>query len=118
MDYVRSFIVGGIICLIAQILMDRTKLMTGRIMVIFVVSGAILTGLGLYQPLVDYAGGGATVPIVGFGYSLTKGVMEEVDQVGLMGVLSGGLKASAAGIAAAIAFSYLAALVSSPKTKG
>ena len=90
----------------------------GRIMVIFVVVGAILTGLGLYQPLVDYAGGGATVPIVGFGYALTKGVMEEVDQVGLMGVLSGGLKASAAGIAAAIAFSYLAALVSSPKSKG
>ncbi len=118
MDYIRSFIVGGIICVIAQILMDRTKLMTGRIMVIFVVSGAILTGLGLYQPLVDFAGGGATVPIVGFGYSLAKGVMEEVDQAGLLGVLSGGLKASAAGIAAAITFSYLAALVSSPKAKG
>lgn len=118
MDYIKSFIVGGLICVIAQILMDRTKLMTGRIMVIFVVSGAILTGLGLYQPLVDFAGGGATVPIVGFGYSLAKGVMEEVDQAGLIGVLSGGLKASSAGIAAAIAFSYLAALVSSPKAKG
>lgn len=118
MDYLRSFVVGGLICVIAQILMDRTKLMTGRIMVIFVVSGALLTGLGLYQPLVDYAGGGATVPIVGFGYSLAKGVMEEVDQAGLMGVLSGGLKATASGIAAAIGFSYLAALVSSPKTKG
>lgn len=118
MEYLRCFIVGGIICVIAQILMDRTKLMTGRIMVLFVVAGAILTGLGLYQPLVDYAGGGATVPIIGFGYSLTKGVMKEVDQAGLIGVLSGGLKASAAGIAAAIAFSYLAALVSSPKAKG
>ena len=118
MEYLKAFIVGGIICVIAQILMDRTKLMTGRIMVIFVVAGAILTGLGLYQPLVDYAGGGATVPIVGFGYSLTKGVMKEVDQAGLLGVLSGGLKSSAAGIAAAIAFSYLAALVSSPKSKG
>lgn len=118
MMYLRSFIVGGLICVIAQILMDRTKLMTGRIMVIFVVSGVILTGLGLYQPLVDYAGGGATVPIVGFGYSLAKGVMEEVDQSGLMGVLSGGLKATASGIAAAIVFSYLAALVSSPEAKG
>lgn len=118
MEYLRTFIVGGIICVIAQILMDRTKLMTGRIMVIFVVAGAILTGLGLYQPLVDYAGGGATVPIVGFGYSLTKGVMEEVDKVGLLGALTGGLKASAAGIAAAIAFGYLAALISSPKAKG
>lgn len=117
MAYVQSFVVGGLICVIAQILMDRTKLMTGRIMVIFVVAGAILTGLGVYQPLVDFAGSGATVPIVGFGYSLAKGVMEEVDQVGLMGVLSGGLKASSAGIAAAIGFSYLAALVSSPKAK-
>ncbi|HHX59826.1 MAG TPA: stage V sporulation protein AE [Epulopiscium sp.] len=118
MEYVRSFVVGGLICVIAQILMDRTKLMTGRIMVIFVVVGSILTGLGLYEPLVNYAGGGATVPIVGFGYSLTKGVMQEVDQAGIMGVLSGGLKASASGIAAAVAFSYLAALVSSPKSKG
>ncbi len=118
MEYVRSFVVGGLICVIAQILMDRTKLLTGRIMVIYVVAGVILTGLGLYQPLVDYAGGGATVPIVGFGYSLAKGVMEEVDKAGLMGVLSGGLKATASGIAAAIAFSYLAALVSSPKAKG
>lgn len=118
MEYVRSFVVGGLICVIAQILMDRTKLMTGRIMVIFVVAGALLTGLGIYQPIVDYAGSGATVPIVGFGYSLTKGVMQEVDQAGLMGVLSGGLKATASGIAAAIAFSYLAALVSSPKAKG
>ncbi|NLI89648.1 MAG: stage V sporulation protein AE [Epulopiscium sp.] len=117
MDYVRAFIVGGLICVIAQILMDRTKLMTGRIMVIFVVSGVVLTGLGLYQPLVDYGGSGATVPIIGFGYSLAKGVMEEVDKAGLMGVLSGGLKASSAGIAAAIAFSYLASLVSSPKSK-
>ncbi len=117
MIYLRSFIVGGLICVIAQILMDRTKLMVGRIMVIFVVAGVILTGLGLYQPLVDYAGGGATVPIVGFGYSLAKGVMEEVDKSGLMGVLSGGLKATASGIAAAITFSYLAALVSSPKAK-
>ena len=118
MEYLRSFIVGGLICVIAQILMDRTKLLVGRIMVIFVVSGVILTGLGLYQPLVDFAGGGATVPIVGFGYSLAKGVMQEVDQAGLMGVLSGGLKATAGGIAAAISFSYLAALVSSPKAKG
>lgn len=118
MEYVRAFIVGGLICVIGQILMDRTKLMTGRIMVLFVVGGAILTGLGIYQPLVDYAGGGATVPIIGFGYSLTKGVMEEVDKAGLLGAFSGGLKASAAGIAAAIAFSYLAALVSSSKSKG
>lgn len=118
MMYIRSFIIGGLICVIGQILMDRTKLMVGRIMVLFVVTGVILTGLGLYQPLVDYAGSGATVPIVGFGYSLAKGVIEEVDQVGLMGVLSGGLKASAAGISAAIAFSYLAALVASPKAKG
>lgn len=118
MEYIRCFIVGGIICTLGQILMDRTKLMTGRIMVIFVVAGGVLTALGLYEPLVKYAGGGATVPISGFGYAMTKGVISEVNKSGIIGVLSGGLKSSAAGIAAAIMFSYIAALVSNPKMGG
>jgi stage V sporulation protein AE len=97
--------------------MDRTKLMNGRIMVIFLIAGAVLTALGLYEPFVKFAGAGATVPIVGFGYALAKGAMEEVREVGILGALTGGLKATAAGITVAIVFGYLAALVSHPTTK-
>ena len=95
MDYVRAFIVGGLICVIGQILIDKTKLMSGRILVIFVIAGCILGGLGIYEALADFGGAGATVPLTGFGYNLAKGVMKEVDNNGLIGVLTGGLKASA-----------------------
>lgn len=117
MEYIKAFVVGGLICVIGQILMDRTKLMTARIMVLFLVSGAVLTALGLYQPIVEFAGAGATVPIVGFGYALAKGAIEEVAREGAIGILTGGLKATAAGITAAITFGYVAALVSNPKSK-
>ena len=117
MDYIKAFIVGGIICVIGQILIDRTKLMSGRILVIFVTLGAILHGMGLYEPLVKFGGAGATVPLPGFGYSLAKGAIEEVQKVGLRGAFIGGLKATAAGITAAIVFGYLAALIFEPKAK-
>jgi stage V sporulation protein AE len=117
MDLIKAFVVGGLFCVIGQVLMDRTKLMTGRIMVIFVVTGAVLTALGLYQPIVDFAGAGATVPIIGFGYALAKGAIEEVAKEGLMGAVMGGLKATAAGITVAITFGYIAALLANPKSK-
>lgn len=117
MDLIKAFVVGGLFCVVGQILIDRTKLMTGRIMVIFLVAGAVLTALGLYQPIVDFAGAGATVPIIGFGYALAKGAIEEVAKEGLIGAMTGGLKATAAGITAAISFGYLAALFSNPKSK-
>lgn len=117
MEYVKAFITGGIICVIAQILMDRTKLLPARIVVIYVAAGTLLTGLGLYKYIVDFGGAGATVPLSGFGYSLGKGVMEEVDTKGLMGVITGGLKATATGITAAILFGYLAAVIFNPKPK-
>jgi stage V sporulation protein AE len=116
-DFVKAFFIGGAICVVGQILMDRTKLMNGRIMVIFLIAGAVLTALGLYEPFVKFAGAGATVPIVGFGYALAKGAMEEVREVGILGALTGGLKATAAGITVAIVFGYLAALISHPTTK-
>lgn len=117
MDYLKAFIVGGIICVIGQILIDKTKLTSARILVLFVVLGCFLGGLGLYEPLVDFAGAGATVPLPGFGYALSKGVMEEIDNVGILGILTGGLKSAAAGISAAIVFAFLAALVFNPKEK-
>lgn len=117
MQYIKVFVGGGLICVVGQILLDRTKLTTGRIMVLFVVSGAVLTALGVYQPLVDFAGSGATVPIIGFGYALAKGAIEETRASGFMGAFVGGLKATAAGITAAIVFGYLAALLSKPKSK-
>ena len=107
----------GIICIIGQILIDKTKLTPARILVIFVTSGAILGGLGVYQYLVDFAGAGATVPLTGFGYNLVKGAIESVQQMGLVGAFVGGVKAAAGGIAAAIFFGYLAALISKPKMK-
>ncbi|MBU3811554.1 MAG: stage V sporulation protein AE [Candidatus Niameybacter stercoravium] len=116
-DLIKAFVVGGLLCVIGQILMDRTKLMTARIMVVFLVAGAILTALGIYEPFVDWAGSGATVPIIGFGYALAKGAMDEVAKEGYMGIFTGGLKATAAGITAAIVFGYFAALLSNPKSK-
>ncbi len=117
MDYIKAFIVGGLICVIGQILIDKTKLMPGRILVLFVVSGCILGGLGLYEPLVKFAGAGATVPLPGFGYALAKGVMREVDEIGIYGAFSGGLKATAAGITAAILFALCTCLVFDSKEK-
>jgi len=112
-----AFIVGGTICLIGQILIDKTKLTPARILVIYVTAGTILGGLGIYQYLVDFAGSGATVPLTGFGYNLAKGAKEAVDQYGFIGAFIGGTKAAAGGIAAAIFFGYIASLISKPKMK-
>ncbi len=117
MEYVKCFVVGGLICVIGQIILDRTKLTTGQIMVLFLLAGAFLTAIGVYKPIVEFAGAGATVPISGFGYSLAKGAMDEVGGNGLMGAFSGGIRNTAAGITAAIVFGYLAALSSNPKSK-
>ena len=114
---IKAFIVGGLICVIGQILIDKTKLTPARILVIFVTAGAVLGGLGIYQYLVDFAGTGATVPLTGFGYNLAKGAKEAVDQYGFVGAFIGGTKASAGGIAAAIFFGYIASLISKPKMK-
>ena len=111
----KCFLVGGIICIIGQILIDKTKLTPARILVIFVTTGAILGGLGIYQYLVDFAGAGATVPLTGFGYNLAKGAIEAVKETGLVGAFTGGVKAAAGGIAAAIFFGYIASLISKPK---
>ena len=114
---IRCFIVGGLICVIGQILIDKTKLTPARILVLFVTTGVILGGLGVYKYLVDFAGSGATVPLTGFGYNLAKGTMKAINENGLIGVFTGGLKASAGGIAAAVFFGYIASLVSKPKIK-
>lgn len=117
MDYLYAFLVGGIICAIGQVLIDKTKLTPARILVIFVVAGVILTSIGLYQKLVDFGGAGATIPLTGFGYSLAKGVMKEVDKIGLLGAFTGGFKATAAGLAAAVFFGFIMAIIFSPKPK-
>ncbi len=117
MDYINAFWVGGLICALVQILLDRTKLMPGRIMVLLVCAGAVLGALQIYQPLQDYAGAGASVPLTGFGNLLWKGVKEAVDKEGFIGIFLGGFKASAAGISGALIFGYLAALAFSPKMK-
>lgn len=116
--YVRAFITGGIICAIAQILIDRTKLTSARILVFYVTLGTILAGLGIYQYVVDYGGAGATVPLTGFGYSLAKGAIKEVDKHGFLGAFTGGIKATSGGISAAIFFGYLASVIFKPKAKG
>lgn len=115
--YLNAFIVGGVICAAGQILIDRTKLTPAKILVLFVTSGAILTALGVYQKLVDIGGAGATVPLTGFGYTLAKGAFKDVDQLGLLGAFTGGIKATAAGITAAIFFGYLVSVVFRPKAK-
>ena len=114
---IRCFIVGGLICVIGQILIDKTKLTPARILVTFVTLGTILGGLGIYKYLVDFAGCGATVPLLGFGNNLAKGAIEAVRQDGILGAFTGGLKASAGGIAAAVFFGYIASLISKPKMK-
>lgn len=113
----KCFVVGGIICIIGQILIDKTKLTPARILVLYVTIGAILGGLGIYQYLIDFAGAGATVPLTGFGANLAKGAIQEVQNSGLLGAFIGGVKASAGGIAAAVFFGYLASLIAKPKIK-
>ena len=108
-EYVKAFLVGGLLCVIGQILIDRTKLTPARILTTYVVAGVILGGIGIYRPLVDWAGSGATVPLTGFGYTLAKGVKEAVAEKGLLGALTGGITNTAAGITAAIFFGVLAA---------
>ena len=117
MEYLNAFLCGGLLCLLGQILIDKTSLTPARILVCYVVAGVILGGLGLYQPLADWAGAGATVPLTGFGYNLSKGVREAVAEDGLLGALTGGLKAAAGGVTAAMVFGFLAALIFDPKDK-
>ncbi len=116
MDYLKAFLIGGLICAIVQIFIDKTKLLPGRIMVGIVVSGCILGALGIYQPFIDWAGAGASIPLFGFGNTLFKGVKEAVDNNGLLGLFMGGFKASAVGISAALIFSYIASWVFNPKS--
>lgn len=117
MEYIRAFIVGGIICVIGQLLMDGTKLTPAHILVIFVSAGVVLTAIGIYEPIVKFGGAGATVPLPGFGYSLGKGVIEAVKKDGLIGAFTGGVQATAGGVAAAIFFGYIMALIFDPKSK-
>lgn len=117
MDYVWAFVIGGLFCAVGQVLIDYTKLTPARILVSYVVAGVILGALGLYKPLVDFAGAGASVPLTGFGNVLVEGVKQAVDEKGLLGVLTGGLTGAAAGITAAILFGLLSALIFRPKEK-
>lgn len=117
MDYVNAFIIGGTICALVQILLDRTKLMPGRIMVLLVCSGAVLGALTLYEPFLKFAGAGASVPLLGFGNLLWDGVKEAVDKHGFIGIFMGGFKASAVGVSAALIFGYLASLIFNPRMK-
>ena len=117
MDYLKAFLIGGILCLIGQILIDKTKLTPARILVSYVVAGVILGAIGVYKPLVEFAGAGATVPLTGFGYNLAKGVREAIDEKGFLGVLTGGIKATAGGITAAITAGLLASLIFKAKDK-
>ena len=114
---IKAFVIGGLFCVIGQILIDKTKLTSARILVAFVTVGAILGGLGIYKYIVDFAGSGATVPLTGFGYALSKGAIEGVKESGLIGAFTGGVKATSGGIAAAVFFGYLASLISKPKIK-
>lgn len=117
MDYINAFWVGGLICALIQILLDRTKMMPGRVMVLLVCSGAVLGFLNLYEPLLNYAQAGASVPLLGFGNLLFQGVKEAVQKDGFLGVFMGGFTASAVGISAALLFGYLASLIFDPKMK-
>ncbi len=117
MDYINAFWVGGLICALVQILLEKTTLLPGRVMVILVSLGAVLGAVGLYEPLLEYAGAGASVPLLGFGNTLWKGVKEAVDQEGVLGLFLGGFQASAAGICAALVFSYAASWIFEPKMK-
>ncbi|NMB08771.1 MAG: stage V sporulation protein AE [Tissierellia bacterium] len=117
MEYLKAFLVGGLICIIGQIILDVTKLTPAHILVIFLTSGVLLGAIGLYEPLVKYGEAGATVPISGFGYALSKGAIEGAKSKGIIGVFSGGIEAAGGGIAAAILFGYIMSIVSEPKTK-
>ena len=118
MDILKAFLVGGILCVIGQILIDKTKLTPARILTTYVVSGVVLGAIGVYKPLVDWAGTGATVPLTGFGYLLSKGVKEAVAEKGLLGAFTGGITSAAAGITAAIFLGVLVAFIFKPKPKG
>lgn len=117
MDYVKAFMIGGLICALVQILMEKTKLLPGRIMVILVCTGAILSAFGIYDPFLDFAGAGASVPLLGFGHNLFSGVKSAIDEDGFLGIFRGGFSASAVGLSAALVFSYLASLLTNPKMK-
>ncbi len=117
MDYVKAFVVGGIICALAQLLMDKTKMLPGRVMVLLVCSGAVLGAIGVYEPFSEWAGAGATVPLLGFGNNLWNGVKEAIDTEGFIGIFKGGFTASAVGISAALVFSYIASWIFDPKMK-
>lgn len=117
MEYIRAFITGGLICVIGQILIDKTNLTSARILVLFVTLGVILTGLGIYEHVVEFGGAGATVPLPGFGYALAKGAIKGVKEKGILGAFSGGIMATAGGISAAIVFGYLTAVLFDPKSK-
>lgn len=117
MDYLKAFVIGGFLCVIGQILIDKTKLTPARILVSYVVIGVFLSAIGVYGPLVDFAGAGATVPLTGFGHSLARGVREAVQESGLIGVFTGGLKATAGGITAAIFFGLLVSLIFKARDK-
>ena len=118
LEYLRAFLCGGILCLIGQVLIDKTPLTPAKILVVYVVSGVVLGGLGIYKYVVAFGGAGATVPLTGFGYLLAKGVAQAVDESGLLGAFTGGTAAAAGGIAAAIFFGYLVALIFKPRSKG
>ncbi|MCQ2420708.1 MAG: stage V sporulation protein AE [Clostridia bacterium] len=117
MSYLYAFIIGGAICAVGQILIDKTKLTPARILVFYVVLGVVLGGCGIYEKLVDFAGAGATVPLTGFGYNLAKGVKSAMQEDGVLGILTGGIKAAAGGITAAVFFGFLAAVIFKPKDK-
>lgn len=117
MEYLKAFVVGGIICALVQILMEKTKMLPGRIMVMLVCTGALLGFLGIYPPFAEFAGAGATVPLLGFGNVLWEGMQKSIDQDGFLGIFRGGFTASAAGISAALVFGYLASLIFQPKMK-
>ena len=117
MEYLNAFIVGGLLCLIGQVLIDKTKLTPARILVSYVIIGVILGALGIYKPITEFAGAGATVPLTGFGYTLSKGVKDAIDETGFLGILIGGIKATAGGITAAIVFGLLAGIIFKAKDK-
>lgn len=116
--YIKTFLIGGLLCLVGQVLVDYTKLTPARILTMYVVAGVVLSALGLYQPLADWAGAGASVPLTGFGHALAKGVRQAVAEKGLLGVFTGGFTAAAAGLCAAVFFGLIVALVFKPRDKG
>jgi stage V sporulation protein AE len=117
MDYIKAFVVGGSMCLVGQIFVDKTKVTSGRIVVYLVVIGAILSGIGIYKPFVEFAGAGATVPITGFGHLLSEGVKDAVDEKGFLGIFTGGFTSASAGLASVVFFSLISALIFEPKEK-